>query len=62
MVGEPIYEIVISWPKKDESTKHPMKVKKHWDKYHEPITQLRKERDAEVKKLDEILKRLGYYG
>ena len=32
-----------------------------WDKYHEPIMQLRKERDEEVQKLNEFLERLGYH-
>ncbi len=37
-------------------------IEKLWDKYHVPITQLRKERDGEVQKLNEFLERLGYYG
>ncbi|MBE8540163.1 type I restriction-modification system subunit M [Geoglobus acetivorans] len=35
---------------------------KLWDKYSVPVTQLRTERDEEVRKLDEFLARLGYYG
>ena len=33
-----------------------------WDKYQVSLTELKQERDAEVKKLDEFLLRLGYYG
>jgi len=35
---------------------------KLWDKYSVPLTQLRAERDEEVRKLDEFLERLRYYG
>jgi type I restriction enzyme M protein len=31
-----------------------------WDKYKVPLNELKDERDGEVKKLDEFLKRLGY--
>jgi type I restriction enzyme M protein len=31
-----------------------------WDKYKVSLSELRNERDEEVKKLDEFLKRLGY--
>ena len=35
---------------------------KLWDKYSIPVTQLKAERDEEVRRLDEFLARLGYYG
>lgn len=34
---------------------------KLWDKYRVPLVRLKEERDEEVQKLDEFLKRLGYY-
>ncbi len=33
-----------------------------WDKYSIPLNQLKKERDEEVRKLNEFLEKLGYYG
>ncbi|RLI77352.1 type I restriction-modification system subunit M [Archaeoglobales archaeon] len=35
---------------------------KLWDKYSAPLTQLKAEKDEEVRKLDEFLTRLRYYG
>jgi len=34
---------------------------KLWDKYRVPLVRLKEERDEEVRKLDEFLRRLGYY-
>ena len=34
---------------------------KLWDKYSVSLEQLKKERDEEVRKLDEFLVKLGYY-